>query len=192
MAENSSIEWTEHTFNPWWGCTKMSGACRRCYAGSKHSRRLGFDLWGPNSDRRLFGEDHWREPLKWDARAGRRGERARVFCASMGDVFEARDRPGCLAREALGDMIEATPNLDWLLLTKRPEMVAGMVPWTIEWPMNVWVGTTVEDQATADLRLPFLASLPAAGRFVSAEPLQGPLEIFSWLDTGRQLGHRRR
>jgi protein gp37 len=106
-----------------------------------------------------------------------------VFCASMADVFEHRhdlDEP----RQRLWSLIEATPMLDWLLLTKRPEHVPGMVPWaTNSWPRNVWMGTTIEDQKSAIKRLPLLAVLPATVRFISAEPLLGPLSIAPWLGT---------
>lgn len=180
MAQNSSIEWTEHTFNPWWGCVKVSGACKNCYACA-FSRRLGLDIWGPDSDRRFFDEEHWRQPLLWNARAERSGVRMRVFSASMADVFEERAELDPW-RAKLWTLIEATPHLDWLLLTKRPQLIAGMVPWGSAWPANAWIGTTVEDQKCADERLPHLASLPAIGRFVSAEPLQGPVDIFRWLE----------
>jgi protein gp37 len=101
----------------------------------------------------------------------------------MADVFE--DRPDLDQwRSRLWDLIVATPNLDWLLLTKRPELVGGKVPWREIWPQNVWLGTTVEDQEWANERLPILVSIPAAIRFISAEPLLGPLDISEWLDGG--------
>ena len=181
MAKNSRIEWTTHTFNPWWGCVKVSPACKHCYAES-WAKRVGKSVWGLGSERRFFGDKHWAEPLAWDAIAGAEGRRARVFCASMADVFEARADLDP-SRQRLWRLIEATPNLDWLLLTKRPEEVAGMVPWTGAWPANVWLGTTVEDQRRADERLPQLAKLPAAVRFISAEPLLGPLAISEWLES---------
>ena len=131
----------------------------------------------------FFGEKHWSEPLRWNLEAGGSGERARVFCASMADVFE--DRPELdVWRTRLWELIEQTPSLDWLLLTKRPELISGAVPWRTNWPRNVWLGTTVEDQERADERLPILASIPAAVRFISAEPLLGGLDIARWLDQG--------
>ncbi len=180
MAKNSRIEWTKHTFNPWWGCVKVSPACKHCYAES-WAKRVGSAVWGVNAERRFFGEKHWAEPLQWNAAALAVGERDRVFCASMADVFEDR---ADLAwwRERLWHLIGQTPSLDWLLLTKRPELVGSMVPWSGDWPANVWIGTTVEDQQRADERLPHLAKLPAAVRFISAEPLLGPLSISEWLD----------
>ncbi len=180
MAQNSGIEWTEHTFNPWWGCTKVSGACRGCYALTG-AKRLGYDIWGPLADRRFFGDHHWMQPALWNARAEANGVRARVFCASMSDVFEERAELDPV-RTKLWSLIEATPHLDWLLLTKRPHLVTSMVGWSSGWPANAWIGTTVEDQACADKRLTHLTEIPAIGRFISAEPLQGPLDIFGWLD----------
>lgn len=179
MAKNSRIEWTTHTFNPWWGCVKVSPACKHCYAEA-WAKRVGSRVWGIKAERRFFGDKHWAEPIKWDAAAAEAGERPRVFCASMADVFEDR-RDLDDARLRLWELIEATPNLDWLLLTKRPELVRKMVPWGQSWPTNIWLGTTVEDQEWAEERLPHLAEIPAAVRFISAEPLLGPLNISRWL-----------
>ena len=180
MSENSKIEWTHHTFNPWWGCVRVSPACKYCYAESL-AKRYGHDVWGVGSERRFMSDDTWARPLKWNAATEAAGERARVFCASMADVFEDR-RNLDEARLRLWRLIEATPWLDWLLLTKRPEMIAELAPWGAEWPHNVWIGTTVEDQRRADERLPLLAKIPAAVRFISAEPLLGRLDLTPWLD----------
>jgi protein gp37 len=182
LGRNSSIEWTTHTFNPWWGCVKVSPACKHCYAEA-WSKRVGQSVWGIRAQRRFFGDRHWSEPLRWDAAAAAQGERARVFCASMADVFEDR-RDLDDARTRLWGLIEATPNLDWLLLTKRPEQIAPTVPWGDAWPPNVWIGTTVESQEWAEERLPHLLATPAAVRFISAEPLLGPLDLSEWLPNG--------
>lgn len=179
MAKNSKIEWTNHTFNPWWGCVKVSPACKHCYAES-WSKRVGQKVWGPKSERRFFADKHWGEPKKWNAIAANNGERVRVFCASMADVFEDR-RDLDVWREKLWELIEETPALDWLLLTKRPENIKRLAPWSEHWPSNVWLGTTVEDQKRAVERLPILTSIPAAVRFISAEPLLGPLVLKEWL-----------
>lgn len=181
MGENSKIEWTDHTFNPWWGCTKVSEACKHCYAEA-WSKRVGQKVWGPKADRRLFGEKHWLEPHKWNADALSARRRRRVFCASMADVFEDR-RELDPWRRKLWELIEATPQLDWLLLTKRPELVAALARWGNHWPGNVWLGTTVENQEAAKTRLPHLAEIPAAVRFISAEPLLGAVKIEPWLGT---------
>lgn len=188
MAENSGIEWTHHTFNPWWGCVKISPACTHCYAAT-FANRYGV-AWGPKADRRFFGEKHWQEPLKWDRKAAQVGERHRVFCASMADVFELlpEEHPNAeqmgAERYRLWELIRATPNLDWLLLTKRPENVLGMVPgsWASEgFPRNVWVGTTVENQEQAEKRIPELLQVPAKVRFLSCEPLLGPVDLRQWI-----------
>ena len=180
MAKNSHIEWTNHTFNPWWGCHKVSSGCDNCYA-EVWSKRVGQKLWGQTAPRRFFGEAHWREPLKWNREAGVAGKRARVFCASMADVFERRGSLNS-ERTRLWNLIEQTQNLDWLLLTKRPQHILSMTPWGRNWPSNVWIGTTIENQKIADLRLPYLLSVPAAVRFLSCEPLLGPLDLRSWFD----------
>jgi protein gp37 len=182
VAKNSRIEWTTHTFNPWWGCVKVSPACKHCYAEA-WSKRVGKNVWGIEAERRFFGERHWSEPRSWDAVAAATGERARVFCASMADVFEDR-RDLDVHRDRLWRLIEATPNLDWLLLTKRPELISSKVPWGDRWPRNVWLGTTVEDQRRAEERLGHLVDIPAAVRFISAEPLLGRLDIARWLNSG--------
>ncbi len=196
MARNSKIEWTTHTFNPWWGCLKVSAACKHCYAEA-WAKRVGQSVWGIQAERRFFGDKHWAEPLKWNAEAEAAGERARVFCASMADVFEdRRDLDEWRAR--LWILIAATPHLDWLLLTKRPGIVARLVPWSGDWPANIWLGTTVEDQDAADERMPELAALPAAVRFISAEPLLGPVDIapwassLDWVITGGESGPKAR
>lgn len=183
MSDKTAISWTDHTFNPWWGCIKVSPGCEHCYA-EVFAKRVGQPVWGPaeTTPRRLFGSKHWGEPFKWDADAQRAGERRRVFCASMADVFE--DHPTLPPeREKLWNTIGGTPFLDWQLLTKRPENVRAMVPaaWLEDWPRHVWIGTTVEDQQRADDRIPRLLAVPAAVRFLSCEPLLGPVDIDGWL-----------
>jgi protein gp37 len=178
MSRNSHIEWTNHTFNPWWGCKKVSPACDNCYA-ELWAKRMGHNLWGVQSPRRFFGETHWREPLRWNEEARIANIRERVFCASMADVFERRADLN-RERDRLWSLIEQTPHLDWLLLTKRPQQIINMVPWADQWPANVWVGTTVENQRMAEQRLPYLLATPAAIRFLSCEPLLGSLNLTSW------------
>jgi protein gp37 len=178
MAKNSQIEWTHHTFNPWWGCSKVSPACKNCYA-DLWARRMGHSLWGDKAPRRFFGDKHWQEPLIWNEEARLGKTRNRVFCASMADVFEAREELN-EQRNRLWALIGATPHLDWLLLTKRPENVERMVPWSGDWPFNVWLGSTVEDQQWAEERLPFLLRHKATVRFLSCEPLLGPLNLTTW------------
>ena len=141
MARDSAIEWTGHTFNPWWGCTKVSPACDHCYAET-WARRTGFDIWGANTPRRHLSDDYWSQPLRWDRAAAQSGRRARVFCASMADVFEWNRTLDGL-RKRLWKLVDSTPHLDWLLLTKRPHLARRLAPWPSAWPVHVWLGTLV-------------------------------------------------
>lgn len=182
--QNSSIEWTDHTFNPWWGCMKVSDGCKNCYALTL-SKRFGHDIWGPaaTTHRRMMSDNYWRQPLKWNAAAAKAGVRPRVFCASMADVFE--EHPEVVeARRRLFKLILDTPNLDWLLLTKRPENMTAMTPaeWRGGWPTNVWAMTSVENQEQADKRIPALLKVPARVRGLSCEPLLGPVNLTSLVE----------
>lgn len=178
MAKDSAIEWTHHTFNPWWGCTKVSPACKHCYAET-WARRVGQAVWGARAPRRELSESYWRQPIAWNSEAKRVGERKRVFCASMADVFEDR-RDLDRLRDRLWRLIEDTPQLDWLLLTKRPESVARLTPYGSTWPHNVWLGTTAENQRWLDRRMDELTRIDAKVRFLSCEPLLGPLNLGAW------------
>lgn len=179
MAEHSSIEWTDHTFNPWWGCIKVSPGCVNCYAET-WANRYGHDVWGKTKGRRLFGENHWKQPLNWNHKALQEDKRYRVFCASMADVFEEHEQLES-ERQKLWSIIEDTPQLDWLLLTKRPENMKLLAPWEI-WPQNVWAMTSVENQKEANLRIPFLIDIPASIIALSIEPLLGRVDIEAWID----------
>lgn len=180
MAENSKIEWTDHTFNPWIGCQNVSPGCDHCYAESL-TKRYGWTEWGPHGIRKRTSEANWRKPLAWAKEARGTDHRPRVFCASLADVFDNR-APGT-AREELFGLIRATPELDWLLLTKRPQNIRKMLPadWSDGYP-NVWLGTTCEDQERYNLRWPILRDIPARVRFISYEPAIGPLDIKAVLD----------
>lgn len=177
MAENSKIEWCHHTFNAWEGCEKISAGCANCYAERRDKQYHGGEHWGPNGTRKMMSESYWKQPLKWN-RDAIAGERRRVFCSSLADVFE--DRLELIEpRRRLFDLINETPNLDWLLLTKRPENIEPMfddIQRHFGWDedlsvMNIWLGTTVENQEQADKRIPELLKIPATVRFLSCEPL---------------------
>lgn len=210
MAE-TKIEWADFSFNPWIGCTKVSPACAHCYAERDFDHRYGKVKWGPNGTRVLTSDANWKEPVKWERQVARefdlwsRNEslpkdpprRKRVFCASLADVFEdwdgeMKDHHGNTlpvsmqdVRNRLFDLIDATPHLDWLLLTKRPENIARMWPATpcdgrvcdasvksrVFCPhdscdvadgirqgfrKNVWLGCSVENQEQAEKRIPEL------------------------------------
>ena len=167
----TAIEWADHTINYWWGCQKVSEGCKFCYAESLDARFNG-GHWGPGSSRKLQIETARKQLAKVKA-----GER--VFVNSMGDTFE--DHPDLeAARADLFADILRRPDVVFMLLTKRPENVARMVP--ITWmrngfPRNVWMGTSVENQAAADARIDRLLSIPAQVRFLSCEPLLGPVSL---------------
>jgi protein gp37 len=203
MSDKTKIEWTQGTdgtpgasWSPWWGCTKVSRGCKHCYAEGI-SNRFSPGNWGPKGQRRFFGEAHWREPLRWDRAAERAGVRRKVF-PSMCDVFE--DRADLIVpRERFFNLVQRTPHLDWLVLTKRPENVRPMlnaIRDEVEGAIrsllgcmeqyghihfrNIWIGASVEDQETADARIPHLLRVPAAVRFLSVEPLLAPVNLGLW------------
>jgi len=194
MGANSKIGWTDHTFNPWWGCEKLPGrrGCENCYAAAT-SHRYGHDCWG-DSPRKIRGPGAYAEPLKWNRSAEAAGRRDKVFLQSMGDFLE--DHPDLVQpRRDTVRLIEDTPNLTWLILTKRPENFRPLLAplWSERWgsggwPANVWVGCTVETQANVG-QLAHLLRVPAARRFVSAEPLLTPIDFrkVDLLD-GRSVG----
>jgi protein gp37 len=142
-----------------------------------------------------MSDQHWRQPYQWNAEAERNAVRYRVFCASMADVFEDRAPEGQLER--LWDVIRETPNLDWQLLTKRPERIAESLPndWRDGYP-NVWLGTSVEDHRVLD-RIDHLVEVPAIVHFLSVEPLIGPigelpLVDIEWVIVGGEYGPKAR
>lgn len=185
MAEKTAISWTDHTFNPWWGCAKVSPACDHCYAERDAGRFAPkMVLWGVDAQRREFGDAHWAEPLKWNKAAARDGVRRRVFCASMADVFDKNAPDG--ARERLWRLIYETPALDWLLLTKRIGNARSMLPasWLRQpiygqlpdWPHNVRIGATFCNQEEVSRDVHKLLDL-GCPNFVSLEPLLGAIDL---------------
>jgi len=193
MGQKTEIPWTHATFNPWWGCAKVSPACDGCYA-ERWARRFGV-RWGHGQARRYFGEKHWDEPRRWNAKCARQGTTKRVFCASMADVFDTGVEQS--HRERLWTLIQETPSLTWLLLTKRIGNVAKMLPrdWGNGYP-NVWLGSTVVNQQEIDRDIPKLGATPARIRFLSMEPLLEAVEIQSggidWVIVGGESGHSAR
>lgn len=192
MSANTKIEWATHTFNPWEGCQKVGPGCDHCYAENRNARFGGGVAinWGPGAPRRRTSEANWRKPLAWnanhDAYFAEHGHRQRVFCASLADVFDNAVDPAW--RADLLFLIEQTPNLDWLLLTKRignvGRMIAeaseylGKVHRPLAWPLpNVWLGATIVNQEEADRDIRKLLATPAAKRFLSMEPLLGPVNL---------------
>jgi protein gp37 len=206
MAENSKIEWTDHTFNPWTGCTKVSPGCDHCYAEG-WAKRSGAVKWGAGEPRRRTSEANWKLPYKWNARAEAEGRRYRVFCASLADVFDnaAPDE----WRSDLFAMIRATPNLDWLLLTKRIGNAARMLDdcgghyWESntkpkETLPNVWIGATIANRDELLRDAAKLKAVPARVRFWSVEPMLGnlgeiPRELMpDWVIVGGESGPKAR
>jgi protein gp37 len=230
MSENSKIEWTDHTFNPWIGCTKVSPGCANCYAETLMDTRYGRVKWGKGNARVRTSESNWRGPLIWNRKATSFREctrchhrshmadgctfcgcdiipaRPRVFCASLADWLDDEVPIEWLAD--LLSLIHDTPHIDWLLLTKRPENWLGRLSaafdyvtlkcrkgWLESWlacavtgtmagdpPSNVWIGSTTEDHMRADERIPALLKIPARVRFLSCEPLLGPVDVARWLE----------
>jgi protein gp37 len=224
MAAHTNISWTDHTFNPWIGCSKVSPGCANCYAAEQNKLRkwTAGGEWG--KERRRTSPANWKGPVKWNADAqggyavaGFDQVRPRVFCASLADWLDDEVPVEWLAD--LLSLIRATPNLDWLLLTKRPENFAPRMdavlaalrgPMSQEWAQtkafvsnmrtgwqrvtyaspgvgreNYWIGATVENQEYAERRIPQLLSIPARVRFLSVEPMLGPVDIMTPL-----LGHK--
>lgn len=191
MGVFSKIAWCHGTVNFWWGCTKVSPGCQQCYAATL-SKRYGYDEWGPGKPRRTIAGS-WKTVAQLVKRAKKEGQRLRVFTNSMSDFFDSEADPK-LRAWAWALIQDTAPWLDWLILTKRPENVMGMLPfeWGLGWP-NVWLGVTAENQEYADVRVRQLMALPAAVRWVSYEPALGPVEWkwpgIDWIVVGGESGH---
>ena len=188
MGKVTEIPWTDSTFSPWIGCQKVNDACRNCYAAALE-HRWGHKTFGPDGVRRIVSEQKWREPVRWNAQvaAARHPRPHRVFCGSMCDVFE--DRRELLApRARLWKLIEATPALTWLLLTKRPENLSRLLP--LRWfspeseagrrpflQRNVWLMATAVTQGQVVDAMAELGDFPDAITGISVEPALGPVSF---------------
>jgi len=184
--KNSAINWTDHTASFWWGCQKISAGCKHCYAQTLAHRYNKGGIWGPPSHSvREYKVGIWKDILKWDKEAAADGVRRRVFVSSMSDFLE--DHMMVIEwREKAKQIIEQLKRLDVLLLTKRPENAQKFLSdWWGSWPPHVWMGTTVENQETADERIGALVSIPAKVHFLSAEPM---LEKINLELEGRNFG----
>lgn len=187
MAEVSAISWTDATFNPWIGCTKISPACERCYAARDNERRGWVPGWGNGVPRRRTKT--WGDPVKWNRKAAETGYRPRVFCASLADVFDNEVEQAW--RDDLWQLLRETPNLRWILLTKRIGNAPKMLP--PDWPFaNAGLMSTLEKQEVWDRDYHKLAAIPAAWHGVSAEPLLSHIDIGDakpdWIITGGESG----
>jgi protein gp37 len=190
VAEKTEISWADATFNPWIGCTRVSPACDNCYAARDNERRHWVDGWGTGVPRRRTKT--WGDPIRWNKQATLTGNRLRVFCASLADVFDNEVDPSW--RADLFELIRKTPNLRWMLLTKRIGNAAKMLPfgWTCGDYNHVGLMATLENQEVWDRDYPKLASTPAVWRGVSAEPLLSQINIgdakLDWIITGGESG----
>lgn len=201
MGTRTNVSWTDHTQNYWWGCVKPSDECRNCYAEGI-AKRWGRDIWGPaaNTKRWILGPANWKNPAKWEREARQDGFKHKSFLASMSDFYEDHPDVTETRNRVLSEVIPATPNIIWQILTKRPENVLRMSPpsWGEHWPSNVWIGTSVGRQVRAEERLPELLKIPAPVRFASLEPLLEPLNIteylpgLQWVIVGGESGPKHR
>jgi len=189
MAEVSAISWTDATFNPWIGCTRISFACERCYAARDNERRGWVEGWGAGVPRRRTTEQNWNNPRRWNRKAIETGYKPRVFCASLADVFDNEVEQAW--RDDLWQLLRDTLNLRWILLTKRIGNAPKMLP--PDWPFaNAGLMATLECQEVWDRDYPKLERVPAAWHGVSAEPLIGHIDIGDakpdWIITGGESG----
>lgn len=184
----TTIGWCHHTFNPWWGCSRVSAGCANCYAETWDAR-WGGSAWGAHGTRKITGRDAWRQPRKWARQAqefyAETGQHPRVFMASMGDVFE--DHPDLVEprRRAL-ELVAELDQLRWLIPTKRPENATGMAAGVFgdRWPDHVWIGTSIESARPEVLaRIDAVLAVPARVRFLSCEPLLDAVDLTPWLPT---------
>lgn len=193
MGKNSKIEWTDHTFNPWHGCTKISAGCAYCYAKTQTDRWANGKYWGKDAERRFMGDKHWTQPLNWNKAQAKKNDLAFVFSGSMCDIFEDRQDLND-ARKKLWDTIDKTPWLIWLLLTKRPENIPLLMPLSVRTLSTVWLGVSVENQDHIE-RIDIMNDIYTNGaKFISAEPLLGPIDFgeslarVDWVIAGGESG----
>ena len=190
--ENSDISWTKHTFNGWFGCTKISPGCENCYAQTLMETRWKKVKWGKGNPRKRTSAANWLQPLRWNRQAVEAGTRTLVFSESLGDLFDTEVPKQW--RDDLFALIRDTPNLDWQLLTKRPNE-AVKYGRSHPWPDNAWIGASVEDQKRAG-RAQIITGIPAPVRFLSVEPLLGPVTLdlrgIDWIIVGGESGPRHR
>lgn len=179
--KDSKIEWTDHTHNEWIGCEKISDGCKHCYAEELMDKRYAKAKWGANGTRTLTSIQNQNKPFSWNRKAEKEGVRYKVFAQNLSDTFEDREELEPWRIE-LFEKIASTPNLDWLVLTKRPEVANKFFQ---KYPQfedlsNLWLGVSVENQQAADERIPILLDLPAKVRFLSCEPLLGFINFDEW------------
>lgn len=182
MAEKTGIAWTDHTFNPWIGCTKVSAGCKFCYA-ERDNKRFGWvDGWGKGAMRKRTSAANWEKPIQWARKASGEGVTRRVFCASLADVFDP-EVPHEWRTDLFRLIVTIKENfgnaLEWLILTKRPENIADML--TVHLPC-IRLGVTAEDQENADKRILLLLENWRGKNFVSYEPALGAVDFSYYLN----------
>lgn len=209
MAQNSKIEWTHHTANLWHGCTKVHEGCDNCYAETL-SKRWGNDVWGNDKPRKEI-KSVWNELIKYQKLAKEANEIHRVFVGSMMDIFEKPmpliDSKGFQlsyntedVRQQFWKVVEQSPNLMFLLLTKRPSNINKYIPesWKQTPPVNVMFGTSPVNQETFDNLVKQLLQVKGK-RFLSVEPQLDNILLSSeykndidWIIQGGESGHHKR
>ena len=194
MAEHSKIEWTDHTWNPWIGCTKVSPACDNCYAEALMADRLHQVEWGSGNDRKTTSEANWKQPLRWNRAAAARGVVENVFCLSLGDIWDNEVDPHLRAKAF--NVMDSTPQLRYLLLSKRIGNAVKMCNSIAGLPRNAALGATLVNQDEWDRDLPKLQDagqrLGALFTFASVEPMLGPINANGsfpdWVIVGGESG----
>ena len=202
--KNSNIEWTHHTANLWWGCIRVHEGCYNCYA-AQLAKRYGFNLWEKGSPRRLIASV-WKDLEKYQKEAAKKGVIHRVFIGSMMDIFE-KSAPlidhkfnqllegesefwntGQLRDKLFNEVIPNSPNLMFLLLTKRPSNINKYIPdsWKNNPPNNVFFGTSPVNQETAEKLIPQLAKVNGY-KFLSVEPQLEEIDFTVKMDNGKML-----
>jgi len=174
----TKIQWCDYSYSAWFGCTKVSPGCDHCYAEHDMDHRFHRVQWGPHGERDRKSEKTRNQPLSWNRTALKKfGRPARVFANHYSDWLDNRVPDEW--RQDFARLIEATPNLTWMLLTKRPENMRRLSPWDCgDEPHNVWFGTTCEDQEHYEKRWPILRERAGNNTtFVSYEPALGPLNL---------------
>lgn len=162
MSENTGIQWTDASYNPWTGCHKVSSGCRNCYMMRDKEK------YGKDGNRVVRSKTTFNDPLKWK-------EPKLIFTCSWSDFFIEEADPW---RNEVWEIIKKTPRHTYQILTKRPERIKDHLPgdWGDGYP-NVWLGVSVENQKAAEARIPLLANVPAEVRFLSCEPLLSSIDL---------------